>query len=178
MKPLLVGLQNPLSDDPRYALYPEPTGSTGWRIAEMLRPAFSHRDYLALFDRTNLLDRTAQIGGPGYTARLRRGADRLNDLIVSHGHELVVLFGGDVWRAVLGLPKVRPPWLSWQWGTIVPPVRFLTLPHPSGRNRWYSDAENSAAAARALRQLGLAPFVEAARLLCDRRLDNLAKRGT
>ena len=110
-RPLLVGLHNPLSPEPKYALYPRPEGCTGWRLLRMLGPAFTERDYLRAFDRVDLLDHHEQVGGKGYTARLRRGHTRLLDYIIEGQYTTVVLLGTDVWRAVLGLPKLRPPWL-------------------------------------------------------------------
>lgn len=164
-RPLLVGLQNPLSDDPRYALYPEPRGCTGWRIAEMLRPDFSSRDYLRIFDRANLLEPRERVGGPGYAGLLRLAGRDLARRIAESRHERVVLLGVDVVRAVMGAVvdrNSRWPWLKWHHrplalmsdqAEVVVHVNWLPLPHPSGRNRWYSDAGNLAAAGRALRQL-------------------------
>ncbi len=167
-RPLLVGLHNPLSPKPEHALYPRPEGCTGWRLLRMLGPAYTERDYLRAFDRVDLLDHHEQVGGKGYAARLRWARVRLLEHVIAGRYETVVLLGTDVWRAVLGPRelasgrKMRPPWCLWEevpvGGRV---VRFLTLPHPSGRNRWYQDRVNEAAARRALRQLAEDSLAEA-----------------
>ncbi len=53
MRPLLVGEANPLSADPRYALYPAPPGSTGGRLCRLVL-GLSKKDYIGRFDRVNL----------------------------------------------------------------------------------------------------------------------------
>ena len=165
-RPLLVGLHNPLSPEPEFALYPRPVGCTGWRLFQMLGPALTERDYLRAFDRVDLLEHHEQVNGKGYTSRLRRGRIRLIEHVIEGQYTTVVLLGTDVWRAVLGVPKMRPPWLCWKTVPIVGIrrpmlVRYLTLPHPSGRNRWYQDRVNEAAAMRALRQLAEISLAEA-----------------
>ena len=165
-RPLLVGLHNPLSPKPEHALYPRPEGCTGWRLLRMLGPAYTERDYLRAFDRVDLLDHHEQVGGKGYAARLRRARLRLVEHIIAGRYETVVLFGADVWRTVIGIPNCCPPWLCWTtaplWaGPTARMFRFLTLPHPSGRNRWYQDRVNAHAASTALRQLAVPSLAEA-----------------
>jgi len=164
-RPLLVGLHNPLSPKPEHALYPRPEGCTGWRLLQMLGPAYTERDYLRAFDRVDLLDHHEQVGGKGYAARLRQARPRLVEHIIAGQYKYVVLFGTDVWRAVLG-PHGRdksPPWTLWTFMRLTEDRlgHFLTLPHPSGRNRWYQDRVNEAAARRALRQLAEDSLAEA-----------------
>lgn len=154
-RPLLVGLQNPLSDDPRYALYPEPEGCTGWHLAQMLAPEFSNRDYLRAFDRVNLLRGDERVGGRGYRQSLGDAGLRLVGEIVGRKSTVVLLLGTDVCGAVFGWKK-RPPWLSWvEWKITRTegPIRLLAFPHPSGRNRWYNRPGNREAAAQELRRL-------------------------
>ncbi len=164
-RPLLVGLHNPLSPEPEFALYPLPEHGTGGRILELLRPDLTRREYLRAFDRVNLLEHDERVGGKGYAARLRRARIRLFEHVYAGRHETLVLFGADVWRAVNhGARSVRPSWLRWDTFTIVGEislrVRFLTLPHPSGRNLWYNEPANRAAAGRALRRLAGASLAE------------------
>ena len=166
-RPLLVGLHNPLSPEPEFALYPLPERGTGGRILELLRPAFTRRQYLEAFDRVNLLEHDERVGGKGYVARLNRARIRLFEHVYANKYETLVLFGSDVWRAVNHAARPpRPPWLCWDTVTIVGEVgwrvRFLTLPHPSGRNLWYNEPANRAAAARALRQLAVVGLGESA----------------
>ena len=162
-RPLLVGLHNPISPEPEFALYPRPHGCTGWHLQQMLRPAFHPGDYLRAFDRIDLLEHHEQVGGKGYTARLRRAHWRMLEHIIDGKYETVVLLGADVWRAMLGVPKLRPPWLCWRTVSVTSndvgwQVRFLTLPHPSGRNPWYRNPANKAATSRALQQVALVGF--------------------
>lgn len=153
MKPLLIGMNNPLSDDPDFDLYPYPEGSAGWRLWKMMPEGTSRKQYLELFDRKNLLharewdQRAAQ-----YAAQ-----QLLPDL---HGRSVVVL--GTQVRAALGLPRTEP--LLWTSSTIyathvpggttfVPggiTFEWLALPHPSGRNRWFNESKNLAQARLAL----------------------------
>jgi hypothetical protein len=62
---------------------------------------------------------------------------------------VIVTLGQSVSRELLwGMG--RAPWLSWHRFT--DDRWFLKFPHPSGRNRWYNDAGNVAAATRELRR--------------------------
>ena len=163
-RPLLVGLHNPLNPEPEFALYPLPEGCTGARIADMLRPAFTRSQYLTAFDRVNLLRHDERVGGKGYAGRLNRARIRLFEHVYAGKYETLVLFGADVWRTVNhAVRPQRPPWLCWD--TVILGkggwrVRFLTLPHPSGRNLWYNEPAFRAAAAQALQQLALAGLAE------------------
>jgi hypothetical protein len=63
VKPIIVGMNNPHSIEPRDALIPSPVGSAGYRIYEMLRAAgtregvgISHVSYMDRFDRINMLN--------------------------------------------------------------------------------------------------------------------------
>lgn len=126
MRVVLLGMNNPVSENPRHALFPHPTGCTGWRIWQMIREAradTSRRDYLEGFERVNLLNsrewdsEEARAAAPAILRRLR-------------GREVVVF--GEQPRGFLGLPKV-----------LIHPVfhegaLWRQLPHPSGRCRWYN----------------------------------------
>ena len=159
VRPLLVGLHNPLSPEPEFALYPLPERGTGGRIADMLRPDFTRSEYLRAFDRVNLLEHDERVSGKEYAARLQRARVRLIEHVVAGRYQTLVLFGADVWGAVAPVARpARPQWLRWDNLDVVDRgvgwrVRFLTLPHPSGRNLWYNNSANRAAASRALREL-------------------------
>jgi hypothetical protein len=57
-RPVLVGMNNPVSSDPAHALFPHPPGCTGYRLWEMLKTRIPHvtrREYLDAFDRRNVV---------------------------------------------------------------------------------------------------------------------------
>lgn len=135
-RPVLVGMNNPLSDNPHYALAPFPAGCTGWRVWRMLvdvRPASLRQEYMARFDRRNVLNARqwsdAQAREAGAALRAKLGALPTT----------VVVFGARTWAA-MGLPPEAPYVLPVQ----VPGLRpaWRRLPHPSGRTRYYNDPAN------------------------------------
>jgi len=151
-RPIIVGMNNPLSMRPEHALYPAPRGCAGHRLWSVLHDACgaSRSDYLRAFERVNLV--TGEWSSPAAqmaaSAMLPRLASRR-----------VALLGTEVWRAfeldagaeVLSCSSIDVV-LS-----IVPRhvemVRFYRVPHPSGRNRWFNDPINRAAVGRLLGDL-------------------------
>ena len=146
MKPLLLGMNNPLSDDPEFDLYPYPEGSAGWRLWKMLPEGTTRRQYLDMFDRRNLL-RARE-----WDQRAARAAAQ--ELLPELGGRAVIVLGTQV-RAALGLPKAEP--LAWRMVS-GPPVdgrvsflfSYAALPHPSGRNMWYNAPTNREAVGKFL----------------------------
>lgn len=141
-RPVLIGMNNPLSSDPRHALFPAPEGCTGHRIFMMLQsqnPGLSRADYLRVFDRRNLLQARA------WDARAARGAAPALWAGLA-GRRAVVL--GSATRAALGLPRVPEV----RWGEDGG-VWWCLLPHPSGRCLWYNDPAQRAVAALLLDEL-------------------------
>lgn len=134
-KPLLVGINNPLSDDPEHALYPYPPNCTGARVHRLLMP-MTRSEYLNTFDRTNMVE------GALWTAK--RARDNVARIRALMSGRRSVLLGAEVHRA-LGFAKLAR--LRWHK---LDDARFILLPHPSGRNHWYNDRYNAAAARRAL----------------------------
>lgn len=128
MRPILLAMVNPYSDDPKFALWPDPPGCSGWRMWKMVADAcgMSMGEYVRLFDRRNLLTgkkwdvlRANRMGGQ-FLCSLAAGSS-------------VVVFGRQTWTA-LNLVHVEP-------GGAVQ-ARDSTLyfaPHPSGRSRYYND---------------------------------------
>lgn len=122
---------NPLSTDPRHALYPSPPGCSGYRLWRMLHEVSgaSRSDYCEGFDRRNLLR------GRLWDRPLARTAARRFSSTLSQG-TIVVVLGQEVARA-LGL--------NWR---LMEPQRgaggcvYRVIPHPSGRCRWYNEPEN------------------------------------
>lgn len=145
MKPILLGMNNPLSDDPDYDLYPYPEGCAGWRLWQMLPAGTTHRQYLDAFERRNLLRARA------WNARAAREAAR--ELAPVLDGRLVVLLGTEV-RAALGLPRVEP--LS-RGACELEDAHFeyIAMPHPSGRNLWFNTQANLEAARAMLLELYL-----------------------
>lgn len=145
MRPILLGMNNPLSDDARHALFPAPEGCTGHRVWKMLREfdeSVSMKRYLEMFDRRNLVSgRAWSLAAARDAATLLHGelenyggADRAPDVIV---------LGGQTWRA-LGLERRTN--ILHSHGLLS--ATFWRIPHPSGRNLWYNEERNRRAAAR------------------------------
>lgn len=128
-RPVLLGMNNPLSADPKHALAPYPEQSTGHRLWAMLNEqnGASRRDYMNVFDRREVLEsrfwnaKDAAVNAP----RL------FNEL---SGREVVVL-GHSVkdslalWTLAIGKPVIEHGIL---W-------RFML--DPSSRSRAYYDPE-------------------------------------
>lgn len=146
MKPILLGMNNPISSDSEHALYPYPPGCTGHRLWEMLRavrPEVMRWDYLKTFDRRDL------VSGKLWTISLAR--DAVRELVLPPGSVVVVL--GEEVRRVLSLERcLIHPRSSPDWPEPGGPV-FRQLPHPSGRNPWYRHPTNRLLAGLLLAQL-------------------------
>lgn len=134
---LLVGESNPYGDDSRFALHPSPPGCAGHRLAHHIL-GMEDREYLAVFDRINLLSSRA----PWSTRRARRAA-----LILLCAPQRIVALGARVTRAFLGQPAetFQAYWVEGPNGR----SRVVSLPHPSGRCRLWN-APGAVPAARAL----------------------------
>lgn len=147
MKPILVGMVNPISVKPEHALYPAPEGCTGHRIFRMLKsrvPEVTERQYLEAFVRLNLCI------GEWEPAAARRSAT----VIASTAPigTTIVLFGREVQKA-FGL-KDPPDVLPRRGDDLFVGVPiFRCLPHPSGRCRWYHDPLQREAASLLLEEL-------------------------
>ena len=129
-KPLLLGMNNPLSDDPEYDLYPYPEGSSGWRLWKMLPGDPPRAEYLRRFDRRNLLRAREWSAG---AARAAAAA-----LLLELRGRTVIVLGSQV-RAALDLPRVEP--LTWH-ACEAHGFDWLAVPHPSGKNLWYNNLAN------------------------------------
>lgn len=138
-KTILVGMNNPLSRDPRAALWPDPPGCAGHRLWTMLhaRCGCSPGEYARAFERVNLV-----VGREYDPRRARAAAERLSEEWA--GRRVVVL--GSAVRTAFRLPPVlATPVLSRG-------VTFRQLPHPSGRCRWYNDPKHRAVAGMLLEE--------------------------
>lgn len=140
MRAVLVGMNNPLSLAEGHELYPHPSGCSGWRLWQLLRrrvPQVSRRDFLAAFERHNL------VRGPWSADLARRRARDLR--LLWRGRTVVVL--GEAVRGAFDLPR-----------ELILPVRrddvvWRQLPHPSGRNLWFNDETCAELAALLLEEL-------------------------
>lgn len=137
-KTILVGMNNPLSDDPRLALWPDPPGCAGYRLWKMMqrRTGASKGDYIRSFSRVNL------VVGEWNRHDARAAAE---DMYVQYRGCRLVLLGSAV-RIAFRLPPV-----------LVRPVEhrgvtFRQLPHPSGRCRWYNDPRHRTVAGMLLEE--------------------------
>lgn len=149
-KPLLLGMNNPLSDDPDYDLFPYPEGSAGWRLWRMLPEGTTRSQYLRAFDRRNLL-RARKWSAPA----AREAAKLLLPELMERTGYVVVL--GRAVRIALELPASEPLDCKWYNSGGKQYFPWIAFPHPSGRNRWYSDPKNEEAARARLAELAGLP---------------------
>lgn len=151
MKPILVGMNNPISTRPGHELYPAPEGCTGHRLWQMLhaRTGASRVQYLDSFERRNLVrgrewDRVAARARAYEVVQELRDSGRTVVLLgqsVREAFDYVLKNNGlDTWAIPCGDPAGIPPVL------VHPRVRagvtWRQIPHPSGRNLWYNEEEN------------------------------------
>jgi hypothetical protein len=153
MSTLFVGLDNPQSMDPRYALFPHPPGCAGHRLMEMMQevePTFTRGQYINI-PKTNLF--------PTGMCPKKKRKDWLHYagvLLIAQKTgrgDKIVLFGNDVRNAILW---AHDPDLCWdtpmRW-VMMDGSRYAWVPHPSGRNTYYNDTRKRRKVARFLRKL-------------------------
>jgi hypothetical protein len=128
MRPVLLGMNNPVSRDPAHALYPYPSTCTGARLLRF--SGLDKRTYLSVFERRNVLDgqqwstRAARERAPSLREELRGrtvvmlGAPVNSVMRSGTEHELA---GPFVWT-----PDGHNGWLA-------------KVPHPSGLNQFFND---------------------------------------
>jgi len=135
-------MNNPLSQDPRYALAAFPSRVTGHRIWQMLHEhtGAGRAQYMRAFDRRNVL--TAKTWDVHAARRESEG------LLASLAGRKVCILGRDTLNA-LRLHGTVPP-LQWQNHD---EVQWSYIPHPSGLNLWYNDDLNRIAVGLRLEQL-------------------------
>lgn len=144
-RPVLVGLDNPLSDDPELALFTHPEGGTGYRLWRMMQEVdydFTEWMYLRGFERRNLSPHPCTRS----VATKQRLWERLERELQLRK---IVLLGAEV-RDAAGIPD--SPAMSFSKS----PSRrseVAWVPHPSGRNRFYSVAANRITVGRFLLSL-------------------------
>jgi hypothetical protein len=135
-------MNNPISMDPWYALYPLPVGCTGNRLFEMLReadPLVTMSGYARRFERLNLVVGRWDAGKANVRAREMMPA-LIGRNVVLLGREVARAFGFDSFGPVAERRTKD--------GAI-----FHLLPHPSGRNPLYNDPGRRRAAGELLARL-------------------------
>lgn len=147
-RPVLIGMNNPLSSDPRYALAPYPQGVAGHRLYQMLQAQNGARraQYMRVFDRRNVL--SARVWDVNAARRESAG------LKETLGGRKVCILGRDTLNA-LHLRGTVPP-LQWnEYFTLgmEDKMTWCYVPHPSGLNLWYNDDLNWTAVGLRLEQL-------------------------
>lgn len=131
-RPLLIGINNPVSSEPEHVLFPYPPGCTGHRILQMLQsrmPDITRRQYLQRFERRDLV--------PFKVVDMsvaKASAARIQKELWGTGRT-VVLFGEEV-RKAFGHPRLL---LHPQ---LIGGATWRQVPHPSGRNQWYNEQAN------------------------------------
>lgn len=125
---VVVGMNNPLSEDPRAALLPYPRGSAGWNLWRMVSEVcgVSRSEFRRSLEFVNLCD--SRIWDP---IAARRKYEALES-----GWEgrRVVLLGG----AVLGVLNLQRPSSAALWCSRAG-YEWCSLPHPSGLCREYNN---------------------------------------
>lgn len=141
MEPVVIGMNNPHSDDPSMALAPFPERVAGWRLWHMVHEVtgIMRREYKRRTDRRNLL--TGRDWDP---VAARRESEDLWETLEDRS---VLVLGQSV-RRVLWLPVEEP--LVWREDR---GVRWCLVPHPSGLNRWYNDPLNRLAVGLRMEEL-------------------------
>lgn len=144
----LIGESNPYSDDPADALLPYPDESAGYRLCVTIL-GMSRAAYLRAFERRNL------VVGDGWSVPVARlEAARLQLEVAAN--DAVVLLGEKVARAWLGQHLAWSPFTTRERNG----VRYLTLPHPSGRSRLWNPSVTPGAFAKARHMVvELAPWL-------------------
>lgn len=145
MKPILIEMNNPVSSAPGHELYPYPPGCTGHRLLSLLQERLPHvtrREYLDTFERRNLVARKTWDRASG-----REEAERVYAELWGSGRTVVVL--GEAVRHAFGHPRLL---LHPQ---VIGGVTWRQLPHPSGLNHWYNEADNRKVAGLLLEELYL-----------------------
>lgn len=145
MRPLLIGQAPGPNTREDLPLYPYPRTSAGGRLLELT--GLNRREYLLLFDRTNLL-----YYFPGRHKRDDKWPVRHARVAASAARALltgrqVVMVG----RRVADAFGVEVDWHEWTWLQTErycpvtrrdPRAKVAVVPHPSGRNHWYNKSGN------------------------------------
>lgn len=128
---LIVGEVNPYGQDPSYALYHLPERAAGHRLQSVIMGVEARRWYLPMW-RTNLCTTSWEKGDAIERVKVLLGADAPWTTVVMLGVKVAKAFAfhtGQDAKAFQDYASFRPPGPS-----SGPAIRFVALPHPSGRN--------------------------------------------
>ena len=123
---IIVGLNNPHSDDPKDALGIVPANSSGWRLWQI--SGLDAYDYLQHL-RLNLTIMPS--ASPDYLAAVAR-KDFHEAFKKNKNVDHVIILGRTVQRAFGLKPVLLHP-------QVVDGVEYRVIPHPSGRTLFYND---------------------------------------
>jgi len=132
---LLIGLDNPQSRDPRYALFSRPAGCSGHKLLLMMQkvdPTFTEADYTRI-PKTNLF----QVGPASSKASVMSAAGALVVEQLRDSNVYVVACGKQTWDAMVLEVAGDTPMCEF---VRVLGAQYAWIPHPSGRNRKYNSA--------------------------------------
>lgn len=138
---------------PELWLRPDGTGAPMTHSANRLLryTGYTQREYLELFERTNLLDHAVASRWPLELARCR--AASLIQRIAEDRFTRVVLLGQKVNAAFLHFGYGAGSPCLWHFWEEPSPFFVAFVPHPSGRCRWWNDEGNRALARQFFRRL-------------------------
>lgn len=125
MKPVLLGMNNPNSEYPEFALYPDPPRCAGWNLWQLT--GLTREGYLESFERMNLMD-----GLKWLPSDAQKGAERLRTELANRD---VILLGNDVSR-LMWVGDIEP---CYRWRQKPEGGWWAKIPHPSGRCRHWND---------------------------------------
>lgn len=134
MKPLLVGEDNPYGKDPRYALFPHPKNSAGYRLARLVLAMPSRGAYLEGFDRINLCAQKWTAAAARTTVISVMSSDY--DRVVLLGVKVAKAFGF-VDRKPFQIDRVKSVSSTGVWFE----RKYILLPHPSGLCRVWNEPQ-------------------------------------
>lgn len=135
---IILGMNNPYSTDQKYALFPSPEKSAGYRLYAMLRDraeeeglTITRKDYIDAFDRRNLLPSSRWNYSQGRTAGM--------EFMDANYRRNIIALGRDVERC-LGIRRAERG--VWKMHYHLPhPTCVCVVPHPSGLCQDYNDPE-------------------------------------
>jgi len=135
-------------DAMRFALFPGPERSAGWRLCHVVM-GLDPKTYLRSFDRVDLCH-------PKWSMPAAR--KKAAELVAERGMDDVIVLCGVQVAAAFGVPPGAPPIrLEWVPCRALSGPRLVLLPHPSGLNRFWQRTGVIEKARAVLREVGVLP---------------------
>ena len=131
MKPVIIGMHNAKSDDPKDAMEPDTFNGAGERLWRMISDVCgcTKQDYLTRFELMNVLNQKEWVVAD---AKIAAGMLRFR-----LGKRHCFVLGKEAWAA-LNLPG-NVGWFKTERSYTG--AKYTLLPHPSGKNLMYNDAK-------------------------------------